>query len=206
VQHIWDSNTLAGRATMWKNVTQRTQPANTMELTRAKLGLSVPHVAAHEERQSRSSMIAARRTRDSLDAMQRERAADAKSTETGFKSAASLFTPDDLQKLRPIYAPNETCATATTNELIGLGAKRVPLQMSRYARSKPFPPDFVDCRNGPERLLAERSRTDARERPRPWRTETLPREIPNSSNFPRGTDSSFCVRSGMLPVVGGLEK
>jgi len=206
VQHIWDSNALEGRATSWKHVMQRQQPTNAMEVTRAKLGLSVPEVRDEDMRRSRSSMIAARRTRDSLDAMQRERAADAKSSETGFKSAASLFTPDDLQKLRPIYAPNEKCATQTTNELIGLGAKRVPLQMSRYARTKAFPPDFVDCRNNPDRNLVATMQADARNRQRPWRTPAAPPvpAQPAPHIVPRDPYSSFCVRPGELPVQSGF--
>jgi len=149
VQHIWEAETLKGRASLWKDVEARPQPSNMMDLTRSKLGMSVPGAESNELRRSRSSMLAARRTRDSLDAMQREREADAKSTESGFKSAASLFTPEDLQKLRPIYAPNEKCATDTTNQLFGLGAKAVPLQGSRYARQRAFPPDFTDCRCAP---------------------------------------------------------
>merc|ERR1719409_989759 len=139
-----------------------------MDLTRSKLGMSVPGVESNELRRSRSSMLAARRTRDSLDAMQREREADAKSTESGFKSAASLFTPEDLQKLRPIYAPNEKCATDTTNQLFGLGAKAVPLQGSRYARQRAFPPDFTDCRNCPDRQIVELGRETMRQTSKPW--------------------------------------
>lgn len=151
VDHIWDSEALKGRATLWKDIEARPQPDNMMDLTRSKLGMSVPGVEANEMRRSRSTMIAARRTRDSLAAMQRERDADAKSTETGFKSAASLFTPDQLQGLRPIYAPNEKCATETTNQLFGLGAKHVPMQPSRYARQRAFPPDFTTSRCAPSR-------------------------------------------------------
>jgi len=204
VQHIWDANTLSNRATSWKYVQQRQQPANMMELTRSKLGLSVPTVEESTMRHSRSSMIAARRTRDSLDAMQRERNADAKSNETGFKSAASLFTPEDLQKLRPIYAPNEKCATETTNELIGLGAKRVPLQMSRFAKQRPFPPDFTQCRNCPDRSLVERLQNDARTRARPWQTPPPPPvpKMPAPHIVPRALDSSFCRRPGDMPLVG----
>ena len=192
VQHIWESETLKGRASLWKEVAPRPQPNNMMELTRSKLGLSVPSVEQNEMRRSRSTMLAARRTRDSLDAMDRERNNDAKSTESGFKSAASLFTPDDLQKLRPIYAPNERLATETTNALIGLGAKQVPLQMSRYARQRAFPPDFTNCRNNPDRGLVERGRADLANRPKPWMTERMP--DPSSSN------SSFCLRPGDTPI------
>ena len=68
-----------------------------------------------------------RRTTDALAAMDRERKADAASGEVGFKSAASLFTPEDLQVLRPVYAPNERHGTQTTNALIGLGASALPV-------------------------------------------------------------------------------
>ena len=72
--------------------------------------------------QSRTKLIAMRRTRDSLAAMDRERAQDAASTEKGFKSAASLFTPQDLAAMRPTFAPNESYATATSTQLVGYGA------------------------------------------------------------------------------------
>ena len=158
VQHIWEAETLKGRASLWKDVEARPQPSNMMDMTRSKLGMSVPTLAAHEIRRSRSTMLASRRTRDSLDAMQRERDADSRLTETGFKSAASLFTPEDLQKLRPIYAPNEKCATETTNQLFGLGAKAVPSQASRYSRQRAFPPDFTDSRCVPRAPMASRRR------------------------------------------------
>ena len=193
VQHIWDSEALKGRATLWKEVTQRKQPHNMMEMTRSKLGMSVPQLEPHEMRRSRSTMIAARRTTDSLAAMQRERAADAMSNESGFKSAASLFTPGDLQKLRPIYAPNEKCATETTNQVIGLGARQVPLQMSRYARQQAFPPDFTTSRNNPDRTLVETAQSDAYSRARPWQRQEphTPAQVPGSA---------FCPRPGDTPI------
>ena len=110
VQHVWDPEMLKSRGTLWKDVNCRPQGKDAMALARSKLGMAVPQPSDDAAtRPSRSSMLAARKTRDSLDAMQRERAADAKSSEVGFKSAASLFTPKDLQQLRPIYAPNEKC-------------------------------------------------------------------------------------------------
>ena len=204
VQHIWDSETLKGRATLWKEVSQRSQPANMMELTRSKLGMSVPQLEDHEMRHSRSAMLAARRTRDSLNAMDRERAADARSTDTQFKSAASLFTPDDLQKLRPVYAPNERCATETTNQLIGLGSAKVPLQMSRYAKQRPFPPDFTNCRNAPDAPLVERMARENVDRAKPWMTPAKPpvQKMPAPHIVPRASDgSAFCPRPGDMPLV-----
>ena len=194
VQHIWDSETLKGRATMWKEIQNRRQPENTMEQMRSKLGMSVPQFEQSEMRRSRSTMMADRRTRDSLDAMARERADDAKSSESGFKSAASLFTPGELQKLRPIYAPNETQATETTNALIGLGARQVPLQMSRYARQRAFPPDFTNCRNCPDRGLVEQGRHTLATRPKPWMTDRLPDPTKMDAT------SSFCLRPGDTPI------
>lgn len=207
VQHVWDPKALAERPTLWKDVQARPQGRDAMGLARSKLGMSVPQLQNGESRQSRTTMIAARRTRDSLDAMQREREADAKSSEVGFKSAASLFTPEDLQQLRPIYAPNERCATETTNQLIGLGAKRVPLNKSRYNREQAFPPDFTSCRNNPDRVLVEQSRVEASTRQKPWMT--APRresynpkvEITQHHIVPRSTNSSFCIRPGDLPIV-----
>lgn len=193
VQHIWESETLKGRASLWKDVAPRPQPNNMLEMTRSKLGMSVPSHETGEMRRSRSTMIAARRTRDSLDAMQRERAADAASTETGFKSAASLFTPADLQKLRPIYAPNEKCATETTGAVIGLGAKKVPLQMSRFARQRSFPPDFTTCRNCPDKGLVDEGRATLNARPKPWQKQTLPDPMATSN-------SAFCLRPGDTPI------
>ena len=202
VQHIWDANTLKGRATLWKEIGQRPQPPDIMEKTRSKLGMSVPHIAEDEMRRSRATMLADRRTRDSLAAMARERQADAQSTESGFKSAASLFTPDELQKLRPIYAPNEICATETTNAIIGLGARKVPAQNSRYSRQKAFPPDFTNCRNAPDRGIVERNRLDASTRAKPWMTPAKPPvpEMPAPHVVPRHPNSSFCVRPGDMPI------
>jgi len=206
VQHIWDSNTLEGRASSWKAIQARSQPGNMMELTRSKLGMSVPTIEHTELRRSRSTMIAARRTRDSLDAMQREREADAKSTETGFKSAASLFTPEDLAKLRPTYAPNETCATDTTNAIVGLGARQMPMQQSRYARQKAFPPDFTDCRNNPDRTLVERLRVENVQRAKPWLTPSKPPPpaAPGPTHMTSRTGSAYCPRPGDLPVHSGM--
>ncbi len=36
VQHIWESETLKGRASLWKEVAPRPQPGNMMEMTRSK--------------------------------------------------------------------------------------------------------------------------------------------------------------------------
>lgn len=143
VEHVWDPRTLVGRPSVWEDVTPA--PAVDIGAARSKLGMSVPMVD-DSTRMCRSKLFAARRTRDSLAAMDRERAADAQSTEVGFKSAASLFTPADLQSLRPTYAPNEMCATATTNQLFGMGSLRVPHIKSRYNRQPAFPPDFTNCR------------------------------------------------------------
>lgn len=203
VHHVWDPDTLKDRATLWKQVPPRPQPANALELARSKLGMSVPEVdASGELRHSRSKMFASRRNRDALAAMARERDADAQSSEAGFKSAASLFTPEDLQKLRPIYAPNEKCATETTNQLFGLGAARVPLGKSRYARMKPFPPDSIICRNNPDRSLVESLRHETRTRARPWVTPPAPPLPPIAAPHivPRSQTSSFCIRPGDIPV------
>lgn len=201
VQHIWDPHTLASRATLWKEVQARPQEKGAIAMSRSKLGMSVPSVN-DAGINSRARMIAARRTRDSLAAMQREREADAASSEVGFKSAASLFTPDDLAALRPIYAPNERCATETTNELIGLGAKRVPLVKSRYSRQRAFPPDFTNCRNNPDRSLVERLRDDTRTRSKPWLAPAPPPlpKIEAPHIVPRSATSSFCIRPGDLPI------
>ena len=201
VQHIWDAETLKGRATLWKEVTARSQPGNMIEMTRSKLGMSVPMVAANDMRRSRSSMLADRRTKDSLNAMARERKADSMSMEKGFKSAASLFTPDQLQDLRPNYAPNEIQATETTNSLIGLGAKEVPLQMSRYARQRAFPPDFTNCRNNPDRNIVERASHMANTRQKPWMTPAPPpKDTMQGHIVPRSVSSSFCTRPGEMPL------
>ena len=195
VDHIWDSRTLAGRPSSWKEITSRRQPDNIMDMTRSKLGMSVPQLEEHEIRRSRSTMISDRRTQDSLDAMMREKANDAKSSESGFKSAASLFTPDELKGLKPTYAPNERLATESTNAVIGLGSRtgKVPLQMSRYARQRAFPPDFTQCRNNPDRTLVETAQSDAYSRARPWqRQEPLtPAQVPGSA---------FCPRPGDTPI------
>lgn len=201
VQHVWDPQTLASRGTSWKDVQARPQAPNTIELARSKLGMSVPS-SDDKFRRSRSTLFASRRTTDALAAMDRERKADAASGEVGFKSAASLFTPEDLQVLRPVYAPNERHGTQTTNALIGLGAKRVPLVKSRYNRQRAFPPDFTSCRNNPDRSLVERLREDGRSRPKPWATPPPPPlpPIERSHVIPRSTTSSFCLRPGDFPI------
>ena len=113
VQHVWDPHTLHGRPSVWEEV--RPAPAADLSLARSKLGMAVPQLN-DASRNSRSKLFALRRTRDSLAAMDRERAADSASSESDFKSAASLFAPADLAVLRPTYAPNEACSTATTNQ------------------------------------------------------------------------------------------
>ena len=205
VDHIWDSRTLTGRPSSWKEITSRKNPDNIMEMTRSKLGMSVPQLEDNEIRRSRSTMLADRRTQDSLDAMMREKANDAKSSEAGFKSAASLFTPDELKGLKPTYAPNERLATESTNAVIGLGSRtgKVPLQMSRYARQRAFPPDFTQCRNNPDRTLVEASALEATMRPKPWKKDPPPSvpEMPASHIFPRDPMSSFSVRPGSFPLA-----
>ena len=204
VSHVWDAETLKGRATLWKEVQPKPLPPNAIEMARSKLGMSVPQFNDAEEasRMSRAKLFAARRTRDALDAMERERSNDAKSGEAGFKSAASLFSPADLSALRPTYAPNEKMATNTTNELVGLGAKRVPLVKSRFNRQRAFPPDFTSCRNNPDRSLVERAVEESRMRQKPWLTPSKPPvpEMPASHVFPRSTSSSFCTRPGEFPI------
>jgi len=199
MQHVWDPNALTGRASVWEEV--RPAPQTNIAAVRSKLGMSVPQLD-DESRNSRSKMFATRRTRDSLAAMDRERAADASSGEVGFKSAASLFTPADLQKLRPTYAPNETYGSATTSELIGLGAVKVPLVKSRYNRQPAFPPDFTDCRNNPDRILVERGMAETRTRAKPWLTDPPPPvpQRPAEVVAPRSATSSFCLRPNDYPI------
>jgi hypothetical protein len=201
VQHVWDARTLRSRPSVWPDV--RCRPQEDIAAVRSKLGMSVPPLEP-TERPSRSRLLAARRTRDSLAAMDRERAADAVSGEVGFKSAASLFTPKDLQSLRPTYAPNERLATETTAALIGLGARRVPLNKSRYNRMAAFPPDFTDSRNNPDRTLVSQGLFETRERAKPWLTDPAPPVPPKPAShiIPRSQHSSFCVRPGEYPVVG----
>ena len=200
VQHVWDPNTLDGRATTWEY--KRPAPQADMAATRSKLGMSAPDID-DSMAQSRTKLIAMRRTRDSLAAMDRERAQDAASTEKGFKSAASLFTPQDLAAMRPTFAPNESYATATSTQLVGYGAKRVPLMKSRFNRADAFPPDFTDSRNGPNRLLVERSLAETRNRAKPWLTDPPPPvpDKPFSHSVPRSQNSSFCVRPEHYPIV-----
>jgi len=204
VHHVWDPQTLAGRATLWKEVQPRPQLPDALAMSRSKLGMSVPQLdAAGEMRHSRSKMLASRRNADALSAMAREKAADAKSGEAGFKSAASLFTPEDLANLRPIYAPNEKCATETTSALHGLGAAKVPMMKSRYNRQKPFPPDSIHCRNNPDRNLVEGMSADLRNMQRPWRTPAPPPMPPIVATHivPRDElGSSFCRRPGDYPI------
>ena len=199
VQHVWDPHTLHGRPSVWEEV--RPAPAADLSLARSKLGMAVPKLN-DASRNSRSKLFALRRTRDSLAAKDRERAADSASSESGFKSAASLFTPADLAALRPTYAPNEACSTATTNQLIGLGAQRVPLVKSRYSRMQSFPPDFTDCRNNPDRSLVENSMRETRERAKPWLSDPPPPmpRVPAPHVVPRDPQSSFCRRPGDYPI------
>ena len=205
VSHVWDAETLKSRATLWKDVQPRPIAPDAIGNARSKLGMSVPQFNDAEEvmRNSRSKLLASRKTRDALDAMERERSNDSKSGETGFKSAASLFTPSDLAALRPIYAPNEKMATETTNALFGLGAKRVPMVKSRFNRQQAFPPDFTQCRNNPDRSLVERAREESRTLAKPWMTPAKPPlpDMPKAHIVPRSTyGSSFCVRPGDFPV------
>jgi len=204
VQHVWDPRTLTGRASTWED--HRPAPPASMADARSKLGMSVPHID-DKDVHSRSKLFASRRTRDSLAAMDRERAADATSGESGFKSAASLFTPKDLAAMRPTYAPNEAYETTTSTQLIGFGAKRVPLQKSRFNRGAAFPPDFTDCRNNPDRMIVERGMAETRNRARPWLTDPAPPvpTIPAAQNtsfttVPRSQNSSFCVRPNDYPI------
>ena len=197
VQHVWDPNTLDGRATTWEY--KRPAPQANMAATRSKLGMSAPDID-DSMAQSRTKLIAMRRTRDSLAAMDRERAQDAASTEKGFKSAASLFTPQDLAAMRPTFAPNESYATATSTQLVGYGAKRVPLMKSRFNRADAFPPDFTDSRNGPNRRHPCRtspSRTLCRAR-RTLLSASVPSTIRLSSNE-RNRPQSF-PQAGSAPV------
>ena len=62
MDHIWDSRTLTGRPSSWKEITSRKNPDNIMEMTRSKLGMSVPQLEDNEIRRSRSTMLADRRT------------------------------------------------------------------------------------------------------------------------------------------------
>mmetsp|Transcript_1295 Transcript_1295/g.3664 ORF Transcript_1295/g.3664 Transcript_1295/m.3664 type:complete len:238 (-) Transcript_1295:272-985(-) len=199
VKHVWDPKALTGRATTWEDV--RPAPQGSMADARSKLGMSVPNIDDSQVR-SRSRMLADRRTRESLSAMDRERAADAASTDKGFKSAASLFTPSDLSSMRPTYAPNEAYATATTNMLIGYGAKRVPPAKSRYNRQPAYPPDFTDSKNGPDRTIVEKGMAETCARAKPWLTDPappVPVPMPASHIFPRSTTSNFCMRPHEYP-------
>jgi len=201
MQHVWNPHSLTGRASTWEDV--RPAPPASMADTRSKLGMSVPHIDDSHV-YSRSKLMATRRTRDSLAAMDRERAADATSGEVGFKSAASLFTPKDLAAMRPTYAPNETYETSTSTQLIGFGAKRVPLNKSRFNRTAAFPPDFTNCRNNPDRMIVERGMAETRNRAKPWLTDPPPPvpDKPFSHIVPRATNgSSFCRRPEDYPIV-----
>ena len=200
VQHVWDPRTLHGRASTWEDVHSSAPRANLAD-ARSKLGLSVP---SKDESVvwSRSMLFASRRTRDSLAAMDRERAADDASADKGFKSAASLFSPSDISAMRPTYAPNESYATTTSGQLYGYGAKRVPLSKSRFNRTSAFPPDCVDCRNNPDRGIVERGMNETKRRARPWLSDPAPPvpEKPASHIIPRSQHSSFCIRPGQYPI------
>jgi len=205
VEHVWDPNALKGRASEWEEV--RPAPQQNIGAVRSKLGMSVPQLD-DATRNSRSKIFAARRTRDSLAAMDRERASDATSGETGFKSAASLFTPAELQSLRPTYAPNETYGSATSSQLLGLGAAKVPLVKSRFNRMAPHPPDFTNCRNNPNRTMVERGLQETITRAKPWLTDPAP-PLPQrpaamgggtGSVAPRSHNSSFCLRPNDYPI------
>ena len=198
VQHVWDPRTLHGRASTWEDVHSSAPRANLAD-ARSKLGLSVP---SKDESVvwSRSMLFASRRTRDSLAAMDRERAADEASADKGFKSAASLFSPSDISAMRPTYAPNESYATTTSGQLYGYGAKRVPLSKSRFNRTSAFPPDCVDCRNNPDRGIVERGMNETKRRARPWLSDPAPPvpEKPASHIIPRSQHSSFCAAGTLM--------
>lgn len=191
VQHVWDAASLQNRASLWKDVHSRGNP--NMAITRSKLGMSVPEA---NNNKSKTKILAERRTRDSLHAMERQREADKASTE--MSSPASLFTPAMLQSMRPMYEPNEAYATETTSQLHGLGAKQMQASRSRYNRQRPFPPENTASRNNPDRNLVETTVAEMEARERPWRRQPDP--APPPPLVPRTEGTSFCARPGEQPI------
>ena len=214
VKNVWRPEELAGRPTEWKDVKCRPQGVDAMHNARSKLGMNAP-VINDADAPCRSNMFAARRTRDTLAAIERDRAADAISTEVGFKSPASLFTAKDLQDMKPSYSQNETCATETTGQLIGFGAKQVPLGgASRYSRQRTS--DFVESNNQPNRSRVEAAKAEAIARSKPWRTPLPPSPFFQEATYatagtlsffdtfkrpPQGVENAFCVRPGDVRIV-----
>lgn len=183
VQNVWDPSALRGRPTEWKEVQPRQLGANAIHVARGKLGMNSPTMPTDGDNiPCRSNMLASRRTADRLAAMKRDHTMEPPSI-TGKRPMASLLTPTDLQQLTPSYSQNETCATETTNQLIGLGSTRVPVPgPSRYNRASCFPSDFVEANNSPNRLLVERARMESKSR-RYLDGALLPLPQSHSANF-----------------------
>lgn len=216
VQNVWDPSTLRGRPTQWKEVRSRPHASDATHNARIKLGLNSPAMPTDgNSLPCRSNMIAGRRTADMLAAMARGAELDAHAT--GVKPVTSFLTPNDLQSLRPSYSQNETCATETTTQLIGLSSKRVPVPpVSKHGRETSFPPDFVESSNQPNRPMVERARAEARSRARPWVTPSPPHPVFEEHTYARAGErsffdtfrrgsadgsSAFCVRPGDVRIV-----
>ena len=212
VMNVWDPRDLSARPSPWKSVQARAQEPDAMHTARSKLGLVSPTLPTNGNSiPCRSNMLAARRTQDVLASMARDREADSQADhEAGFKSMASFFTPQDLQRLKPSYSQNETHATETTNAIVGLGAMKVPPSKSRFNRQ--MTNDFVAANNSPNRVSTERARAEAIQRSRPWVTPPPPQPYTEPTyasasplsfyeTFKRGEGSAFCVRPGEVRVV-----
>mmetsp|Transcript_55960 Transcript_55960/g.121813 ORF Transcript_55960/g.121813 Transcript_55960/m.121813 type:complete len:227 (+) Transcript_55960:232-912(+) len=192
VQNIWNPDHLAKRESTWGDVRPRDLRAQ-----RGTLQLA-PHSTPVETRHCRSHMLHERRMGENLQALR-------KSQNLEERSMGSM-TPELYTRLHPTYGMNDSFATVTTSQLIGMGSDSMPMKKRPGVGNASF---SVNARNGGDRARIETMQKEMRSRPPPQMATALrgrrdPREGGQKSVSvtarAQTVPSAFCPRPGEQPV------
>ena len=180
VSNVWDPEDLRGRPTTWKESVKLRRGDCRRPGT---MGETLSYQKrATDMRYCRSKMMHERRSNDILEAFERQQALDdaQKVRRPGTSAPPSTVanvTHQLFEQMRPTYGMNDTFATVTTSQLIGMGAKTAPAAGSDYAKPRGNHDARWVTRNGADRLQTEAALHEVQNRkpepPAPSLVDTL---------------------------------
>ena len=180
VSNVWDPEDLRGRPTTWKESVKLRRGDCRRPGT---MGETLSYQKrATDMRYCRSKMMHERRSNDILEAFERQQALDdaQKVRRPGTSappSTVATVTHQLFEQMRPTYGMNDTFATVTTSQLIGMGATTAPAAGSDYAKPRGDHDARWVTRNGADRLQTEAALHEVQNRkpepPAPSLVDTL---------------------------------